>query len=108
MSGLPFLSSIPVLGGVFGSQTWNSSRSELVMLVTPRVMSTVEETRGVVDELRGKLKNLEAMIPEVSTTALPASGALRKERARAEAENKSSTLGEFAKSLRVLGVGATQ
>ncbi|MBL8308889.1 MAG: type II secretion system secretin GspD [Burkholderiales bacterium] len=107
-AGLPLVSTIPVLGGLFGSQGWNSTRSELVMLVTPRILSSVEDTRGVVDELRGKLKNIEAMIAPVSTATLPASGTLRKERAKAEAESNSNALGEFAKSLRVLGVGATQ
>ncbi len=93
-SGLPLVSTIPVVGGLFGNQGWKSSRSELVMLVTPRIMSTVAETRGVVDELRGKLRALESFVPEVNTTNLPTSADGQK------ARNKSE-LGEYSRSLRV-------
>ena len=64
------------------------------MLVTPRIMSTVAETRGVVDELRGKLRALESFVPEVNTTNLPTSADGQK------ARNKSE-LGEYSRSLRV-------
>ena len=63
-SGLPALvSTIPVVGGLFGNQGWKSSRSELVMLVTPRIMSTVYgETRGV-DELRANCAPWNRLFP---------------------------------------------
>lgn len=77
-SGLPFLSSVPVVGGLFGSQTWQSDRTELVLLITPRILSSVEDTRGVVDELRKRLKSIEAEAPSASTKALPTSGVERK------------------------------
>ena len=78
-SGFPLLSTIPVVGGLFGNQNWSSSRSELVMLVTPRVMATVEDTRGVVDELRQRMVNIETMLPIVSTRELPTSSDARTE-----------------------------
>ena len=39
-AGLPFLSRIPVIGGLFGSQTLTKKRTELVMFITPRVVDT--------------------------------------------------------------------
>ena len=77
-SGLPFLSSVPVVGGLFGSQTWQSDRTELVLLITPRILASVEDTRGVVDELRKRLKSIEAEAPSASTKMLPTSGVERK------------------------------
>ena len=77
--GLPFVSTIPILGGLFGTQSWNSSRSELVMLVTPRIMTTVEETRGVVDELRQRMNSIENLMPALGTRELPSSVDAKKE-----------------------------
>ncbi len=41
--GLPLLSRIPILGGLFGEQTLNNNRTELVVFITPRMIET--ETR---------------------------------------------------------------
>lgn len=76
--GLPFLASIPVVGGVFGQQSWQSNRTELVLLITPRILASVDDTLSVVDELRRRMKGIEDMMPSVSTKVLPASGADRK------------------------------
>ena len=37
-SGLPFLSSLPLIGPVFGSQDFLENKSELVIFVTPKLM----------------------------------------------------------------------
>lgn len=97
--GLPLLSTIPVFGGLFGTQSWNSSRSELIMLVTPRVMATVEDTRGIVDELRRKMSDTEALLPYVGTREMPTSGDLRKE-VQAQRNAEKIPL-EFNQSLKV-------
>ena len=102
-SGLPLVSTIPVVGGLFGTQGWKSSRSELVMLVTPRVMSTINETRDVVDELRGRLRGIESLLPEVSTQHLPASAEARAERNN-HVRKAASDLGEFSQSLKLPSV----
>ena len=41
--GLPLLSRIPILGGLFGEQTLDNNRTELVVFITPRMIET--ETR---------------------------------------------------------------
>ena len=39
-AGLPLISRIPVLGGLFGQQTLTNNRTELVMFITPRVVES--------------------------------------------------------------------
>ena len=43
VTGVPGLSKIPLLGGIFKSDSDNSDRTELVMLITPRVMNELSE-----------------------------------------------------------------
>lgn len=49
-SGIPLLSKIPVLGYLFGSTTLLTTRTELIILLTPHVMKTVEEAKGVTSD----------------------------------------------------------
>jgi general secretion pathway protein D len=105
-SGLPFVSTIPVLGGLFGSQNWNADRTEVIMLITPRIMASVEETRSVVDDLRQQMSKIETMMPQVSTKELPASGDLRKEIADRKKAEKIPL--EFNQSLKVTPNGTSQ
>ncbi|MEO6689177.1 MAG: type II secretion system secretin GspD [Dokdonella sp.] len=44
-TGLPFLARIPGLRNLFGSTTDHRDRTELIVLITPRVVSSVDETR---------------------------------------------------------------
>jgi general secretion pathway protein D len=96
-TGLPLLSTIPVVGGLFGSQSWKTSRSELVMLITPRIIATQEDARETVDELRRKLTNVERLAPEVSTKNLPT--ALVDKEARKESLRELPS--EFNQSLKI-------
>ncbi|MGE5730572.1 MAG: secretin N-terminal domain-containing protein, partial [Gemmatimonas sp.] len=57
--GLPLLSRIPVLGGLFGDQTLNNNRTELVVFITPRMIETELDLKNVIDELRGKMQKLD-------------------------------------------------
>jgi pilus assembly protein CpaC len=42
-AGLPYLSRIPVIGKLFGSDDFNSLRSELVVFVTPEIVNVRDE-----------------------------------------------------------------
>ena len=50
--GIPLLSRIPFLGGLFGNQTLKSDRTELVLFITPRVVESEVDIRGAIDDLR--------------------------------------------------------
>ena len=58
-SGIPFLSQIPVLGGLFGKQTVTGGKTELIVLLRPRVIRTIDDGRAITDELRQKIQTLE-------------------------------------------------
>lgn len=64
-SGLPLLSDIPVVGALFGTQTRNVSRTELLVVITPRVVRSDIDAREVGAELRERMKSFpgNGMIP---------------------------------------------
>ena len=59
-TGLPILSSLPVVGGLFGGKTDNLTRTELLVILTPRVVRSDEEVRAVSRELRNRMSGLTA------------------------------------------------
>ena len=84
-SGLPLLSKIPLLGGLFGTQKWNDTRTELIILITPRVITDTVEVAAITEEYRKRLTGLERLLKEVefkpaetSADAQPAGGKPKK------------------------------
>ncbi|WP_411726470.1 type II secretion system secretin GspD [Methyloglobulus sp.] len=57
-SGIPFLHELPYIGPLFGSTTRNENRTELVVLITPRVVKTKQDARVVTDEFKRKLTGI--------------------------------------------------
>jgi len=74
-SGLPILSGIPIVGGAFGSQRWQSNKTELVLLITPRVLTNEVETQQAVDEIRKRMGAIEDFGFTATTKNLPTSAA---------------------------------
>lgn len=62
-SGVPLLSKIPVLGALFGTQSFSKEETELVILITPQVITNSDDSRAVMEELRRKLPSLQSVIP---------------------------------------------
>ncbi len=59
-TGLPLLSRIPLLGGLlFGKTSDGHDRTELLVLLRPRVLRTIDDARAVTDELRAKIKTVQ-------------------------------------------------
>ena len=58
VSGLPYLAQLPIIGPLFGTFNRHASRTELLVLLTPRVIRDAEEARAVTDELRRRLRSL--------------------------------------------------
>ena len=63
--GIPLLSRIPFLGGLFGNQTLKSDRTELVLFITPRVVESEVDIRGAIDDLRRRMENLDRLFPYI-------------------------------------------
>ncbi|WP_417452072.1 type II secretion system secretin GspD [Kordiimonas sp.] len=57
-SGVPFLKDIPLLGAAFRNTDLVERRTELVVLLTPRIIRDVEETRDVMNYLRKEFQSL--------------------------------------------------
>lgn len=60
-SGVPVLSRLPVVGWLFGQQTTKARRTELLVLLTPRVIRDPFEARRVTEELRQRLESLRSL-----------------------------------------------
>jgi general secretion pathway protein D len=60
-TGIPLLSQIPFLGFLFGNKGDDTLRTELLVLITPRVVRNPAESRRVTDELRGRMRALEQL-----------------------------------------------
>jgi general secretion pathway protein D len=57
--GLPLLSRIPILGGLFGEQTLTKNRTELVMFITPRVVEGEADLKGTIEDLRRRMQQID-------------------------------------------------
>lgn len=63
-SGIPLLSSIPLLGSLFRFTTINNGKTELIILLTPTVISNSEQASTVTGEIRNRLGGLKALLKE--------------------------------------------
>lgn len=57
-SGIPFLQDVPWIGPLFGNTTLNKDKTELVVLITPRVVKSKQDSRLVSDEFKRKLTGI--------------------------------------------------
>ena len=56
---VPLLGSIPVLGLLFGTTSRETSRTELIVLITPHVIEGIEQAADLTEELKSTLKGLK-------------------------------------------------
>jgi general secretion pathway protein D len=68
-SGLPFLSEIPVVGALFGAKTDATTRRELIITITPRVVTDNQQARDVTAEFRKKLTGMSKLNPLAADSA---------------------------------------
>lgn len=57
-TGIPGLNRVPVIGRLFGTTNHNRNRTELIVLITPRVITSAEEAKQVTDEYQRKFESL--------------------------------------------------
>jgi general secretion pathway protein D len=63
-SGVPFLHRIPYLGFLFGSKSYNRSRSELIIFLTPKVIYDTNQMMDATEEIRNSLKRVGRLIKD--------------------------------------------
>ena len=64
-SGVPILSDLPAIGGLFGTRSNGLARTELIVLLTPRVIRNPNDVRDASEEMRLRL---QAMRPQFFPT----------------------------------------
>ena len=57
-SQIPGLGNLPVVGKLFGADTAGSDKTELIVMVTPRIISETGEWESLKAELRAQMKSL--------------------------------------------------
>jgi general secretion pathway protein D len=62
VSGIPVLMEIPLLGNLFKTTGQDAQRTELLVLITPRVIRGAAEARSVTEELRQRLTTLRDVV----------------------------------------------
>ena len=64
-SGVPWLHDIPVVGNLFGSTNTDGARTELIVIITPRVVRTDVDVREVGDSLRQHMGQIAPLLQPV-------------------------------------------
>lgn len=72
-SGVPLLNKIPVLGKLFSSTKKNTNRTELIILITPRVITNTEEAREITQQYMRQFQGLKPLNIDTSEQATEAS-----------------------------------
>ncbi|NJM11196.1 MAG: hypothetical protein HC889_04225 [Synechococcaceae cyanobacterium SM1_2_3] len=62
-SGIPVLYKIPVLGALFGNTSEQLDRTELIVLITPRVVRDSQEANQVTEEIKRKMREVAPLVP---------------------------------------------
>jgi len=61
-SGVPLLSSIPLIGPLlFSSTSKSSARTELLVMLTPKILHNAQEARATTDELRNRMRAVKPL-----------------------------------------------
>lgn len=67
-NGLPLLKDIPVLGHLFGSTANSRDRTELLVLLTPRVVRGTADAQAITDELRRTISVIKPIVQAGAAT----------------------------------------
>jgi len=62
-AGIPLLQDIPLLGKLFGANSKNQARTELLVVITPRVVRNDVDLIAIGQEMRERMKGLPRQLP---------------------------------------------
>jgi len=60
-SGIPWLSRLPLIGGLFGTQGARNERSETIVLITARIVPNARQAREFTDEYSRRFRAMEPL-----------------------------------------------
>jgi general secretion pathway protein D len=67
-TGIPGLNRIPVLGRLFGTTDHSRTRTELIVLITPKVITNSEEARQITDDYQHDFESLAPLRKTAANT----------------------------------------
>jgi general secretion pathway protein D len=68
ISGIPYLSRLPWIGFLFGTTSISKAKKELILLITPHVIETINEADSVTREIREKMNDINELIKTEGST----------------------------------------
>ena len=66
-AGIPILKDLPVAGNLFGNTSTSRSQTELLVLITPRIVNNQLDARRVTEQLRNRVQSLQSDSASLST-----------------------------------------
>ena len=75
-AGVPILKDLPILGALFRNTSNTDDRTELMVLLTPRVVRNSEDARDVAKDLRRRFRHL-APVPDRESKMVPKAGKVK-------------------------------
>ncbi|MEO8811025.1 MAG: type II secretion system secretin GspD, partial [Rhodanobacter sp.] len=70
-TGIPGLNRVPIVGRLFGTTNRNRDRTELIVLITPRIIRNSEDAKRVTDDYQEKFESL-APLRRMAVATVPA------------------------------------
>ena len=64
VEGIPGLMDIPYIGKLFSSESITSKKTELMIFITPHIISTVEDSNNATREMKKRLSSLKSNHPQ--------------------------------------------
>jgi general secretion pathway protein D len=62
--GIPLLHRLPIVGAAFGAKSYNTSRTELIIFLTPRVIYDTTQILDATEEIKTNLKRVGKMMKD--------------------------------------------
>ena len=63
-AGVPGLHEVPLLGALFGTKTRNTTQTELLVIITPKVVQSDADLRDAGDEIKQRMRRLTDLLSE--------------------------------------------
>jgi general secretion pathway protein D len=65
--GVPLLHKIPILGGLFGTQEYSNDKTELILLMTPHIITDHIQSKTITDEFKDKVEGIKKELEKERT-----------------------------------------
>ncbi|MHB8919773.1 MAG: type II secretion system secretin GspD [Halothiobacillus sp.] len=76
-SGIPFLSDIPYVGNLFSTTSKTEDRTELLVMITPRVLRNLQDLSDITREMRERMTGLESLADSANYAGQKETGATK-------------------------------